>query len=86
MSPREQADPRLGSTLGGRYRLDAIVGRGGMGAVYRAHDLDLGRDVAVKLFSADGHDVHDLSRQVSEVRLLASLNHPGLVTLYDARV
>ncbi|ROS54434.1 serine/threonine-protein kinase [Frigoribacterium sp. PhB24] len=86
MSPREQADPRLGSTIGGRYRLDAIVGRGGMGAVYRAHDLELGRDVAVKLFSSDGHDVHDLSRQVSEVRLLASLNHPGLVTLYDARV
>jgi serine/threonine protein kinase len=86
MSPREQADPRLGTTVGGRYRLDAIVGRGGMGAVYRANDLDLGRVVAVKLFSSDGHDVHDLSRQVSEVRLLASLNHPGLVTLYDARV
>ncbi|MET4052245.1 hypothetical protein ABID81_001608 [Frigoribacterium sp. PvP054] len=86
MSPRDQGDPRLGTTVGGRYRLDAIVGRGGMGAVYRAHDLDLGRDVAVKLFSSDGHDVHDLGRQVSEVRLLASLNHPGLVTLYDARV
>ncbi|KPG84165.1 serine/threonine-protein kinase [Frigoribacterium sp. RIT-PI-h] len=86
MSPREQADPRLGTTVGGRHRLDAIVGRGGMGAVYRANDLELGRDVAVKLFSSDGHDVHDLSRQVSEVRLLASLNHPGLVTLYDARV
>ncbi|NRD25927.1 serine/threonine-protein kinase [Frigoribacterium sp. VKM Ac-2836] len=86
MSPREQADPRLGTTVGDRYRLDAIVGRGGMGAVYRAKDLELGRDVAVKLFSSDGHDVHDLSRQVSEVRLLASLNHPGLVTLYDARV
>jgi serine/threonine protein kinase len=86
VSPREQGDPRLGTTVGGRYRLDAIVGRGGMGAVYRAHDLDLGRDVAVKLFGSDGHDVHDLGRQVSEVRLLASLNHPGLVTLYDARV
>ncbi|KQO46985.1 MULTISPECIES: serine/threonine-protein kinase [unclassified Frigoribacterium] len=86
MSPREQADPRLGTTVGGRYRIDAIVGRGGMGAVYRANDLELGRVVAVKLFSSDGHDVHDLTRQVSEVRLLASLNHPGLVTLYDARV
>ncbi|MGW9114297.1 serine/threonine-protein kinase [Microbacterium sp. NPDC055683] len=79
--------PETGETLDGRYELRARVGSGGMAAVYRARDRLLDRDVAVKLFHPVVDD-DDQSRQrrFAETRLLASLNHPSLVTLYDARV
>ncbi|MDN4640936.1 protein kinase [Agreia sp. PsM10] len=70
--------------LGGRYRLESRVGSGGMGVVYRATDETLGRPVAVKLFRDS--EAADLGRKTSETRLLAALNHPSLVTLYDARI
>jgi hypothetical protein len=55
-----------------------------MGVVYRATDEVLGRTVAIKLFRDAA--ATDLSRKTSETRLLAGLNHPSLVTLYDARI
>jgi eukaryotic-like serine/threonine-protein kinase len=70
--------------LDGRYRLDEVVGRGGMATVHRAHDLVLARDVAIKLFPPVLDDADDLLRHSSEIRILATLSHPGLVTLYDA--
>ncbi|MER7797999.1 protein kinase [Microbacterium sp. NPDC096154] len=70
--------------LGGRYRLEELVGRGGMGRVYRATDELLGRTVAIKLFPAAPRDDADLARRASETRLLAALSHPSLVTLFDA--
>lgn len=81
-----QPDPAIGMTVGGRYELSALIGRGGMASVYRARDLMLARDVAVKLFRSDGVDGDDRERQRAEIALLASLNHPGLVTLIDAGV
>lgn len=78
------ADPMLGATLDGRYRIDGLVGRGGMAAVYRADDLALGRRVAVKVFSPSTEGIDDADRRKSETALLASLTHPSLVTLYDA--
>ena len=77
---RLPADP----LLGGRYRLESRVGSGGMGVVYRATDETLGRTVAIKLFRDS--EAADLGRKTSETRLLAALNHPSLVTLYDARI
>ncbi len=68
--------------LDGRYRLEALVGRGGMAAVYRALDLRLERRVAVKLL-ADAPGADD-RRFRSEVRTLARLSHPHLVRLLDA--
>ena len=68
--------------LAGRYRLEEIVGRGGMADVYRAVDVLLDRPVAIKLLRAVGSD--ELERDRAEVRLLAGLSHPGLVCLYDA--
>jgi len=74
----------MNSLLGGRYRLESRVGSGGMGVVYRATDETLGRTVAVKIFRDS--EAADLDRKVLETKLLAALNHPSLVTLYDARI
>jgi serine/threonine protein kinase len=76
--------PDVGDVVAGRYRLDALVGQGGMARVYRAHDTVLGRRVALKLFRSGSGEVTDGARAESETRLLASLNHPALVTLHDA--
>jgi hypothetical protein len=70
--------------VAGRYRVDTLIGRGGMAAVYRAQDMSLGRTVALKLFAATGESDKDEGRKTSEIRLLASLKHHALVTLYDA--
>ena len=73
-----------GDLVGGRYRLEELVGIGGMSRVFRATDELLGRTVAVKHFSAASGNEADRLRRDSETRLLASLSHPSLVTLYDA--
>lgn len=70
--------------LGGRYQLGEVIGRGGMASVYTARDLNLGRDVALKLFAPQSADPDELRRQEAEIELLATLNHPSLVTLFDA--
>ena len=70
--------------LGGRYRLGEMIGRGGMASVYTAKDMNLGRDVALKLFAPQSADPDELRRQEAEIELLATLNHPSLVTLFDA--
>jgi serine/threonine protein kinase len=70
--------------LCGRYRLGEVIGRGGMASVYTAKDLNLGRDVALKLFAPQSADAEELRRQEAEIELLATLNHPSLVTLFDA--
>ncbi|WP_228528929.1 serine/threonine-protein kinase [Arthrobacter gandavensis] len=74
----------LNRVIAGRYRLIEPIGHGGMATVYKGLDEALGRDVAVKLFRASAVDPDDVGRQETEMRLLASLSHPGLVTLYDA--
>jgi len=70
--------------LGGRYRIDALAGRGGMGDVYRAFDLRLERPVAVKV-RAKGPE-EDEARFFAEARTLAALSHPNLVAALDAGV
>lgn len=72
-----------GRLLGERYALRARLGEGGMGVVYRAQDRMLQRDVAVKVFREGATEA---ARTTSETQLLAGLNHPALVTLYDAHV
>ncbi|HEY3437313.1 MAG TPA: serine/threonine-protein kinase, partial [Actinotalea sp.] len=78
------ADVARAVVLDDRYSLDAVIGQGGMATVYRAHDRVLGRDVAIKLFPPVMEDADDLLRHQAEMRVLAQLNHPGLVTLHDA--
>jgi serine/threonine protein kinase len=83
-SAADSSDPDERPLLGDRYRLDEVLGRGGMATVHRAHDVLLERDVAVKVFPAVLHGTDDLLRNRAEIRVLATLSHPGLVTLHDA--
>ncbi|MEV0003523.1 protein kinase [Micromonospora sp. NPDC050980] len=70
--------------LSGRYRLDDRVATGGMGDVWRAQDLVLGRQVAVKvLLPALVNDPDFIARFRSEARIMASLRHPGVVQVFD---
>ena len=76
--------PATGALLAARYRLTARVGRGGMADVFAAEDELLHRQVAVKLFRFDSPTGDDQRRVEAEIRTLAGLRHPGLVTVYDA--
>ena len=76
----------LPAVLHDRYRLGELLGRGGASVVLRARDELLGRDVAVKVFTARATEPGDLRRQEAEARMLAAMNHNGLVTLLDAGI
>ena len=67
------------TVIAGRYRLEELLGRGGMSEVWRAKDLELGRDVAIKLLAPDA----DTARFEREARAVASLAHPNITQLYD---
>ena len=71
---------------GDRYEVHELLGRGGMGSVYRAHDSILGRDVALKVLSTDADASALASRLAREARVLARLEHPGIVAIHDAGV
>jgi tetratricopeptide (TPR) repeat protein len=74
----------IGTLLNGRYRLEAELGRGGMGVVYRAHDTLLDRHVAVKVLSAPELGTEGRARLLREARAAAGLNHPNIVSVHDA--
>ena len=69
----------------GRYRIDARLGRGGMGDVYRAHDPLLDRAVALKVLRRDGSEegARARTRVIREARSAAALTHPNAVTVFD---
>jgi len=74
----EGAQLRPGSTLGTRYRIIGLAGKGGMGEVYRAEDLKLEQTVALKLLPEEvGHDGARLSRLLDEVRIARQVSHPN---------
>jgi serine/threonine-protein kinase len=74
----------LGDTLG-EYRIDALLGRGGMGTVYLATHERLGRKVALKLLAPElADDDAFRARFLRESRLAASLDHPSVIPIYDA--
>jgi eukaryotic-like serine/threonine-protein kinase len=71
--------------LGGRYRLEALIGQGGMARVYRAQDLQLDRTVAVKILSGQlAHDPSFVERFRRESKTAAKLNNPNIVGVYDS--
>lgn len=74
----------IGQTLNRRYRLDALLGDGGMGTVYRAYDINLERQVAVKLMHSHFARQEEFrARLVQEARTAAQLDHPSIVRVYD---
>lgn len=68
-------------TLAGRYRLDALIGEGGFAEVWKAHDLELRRIVAVKMPKASR--LGSVERFMAEARRVAKLKHPGVVAVFD---
>ena len=81
-------DDDHGQLLAGRYRLSRLLGQGGMGAVWQAHDAQLGRDVAVKELRLPEHlgeaeRQNWIARLDREARAAARLKHPGIITVHD---
>ncbi|MCR2783043.1 MULTISPECIES: Stk1 family PASTA domain-containing Ser/Thr kinase [unclassified Microbacterium] len=76
------AEPRV---LSGRYRIDELIGRGGMARVYRGYDLTLGRPVAIKILKRDlAEDSAFRTRFRLEAQAASRMSHPTIVRVYDA--
>ena len=81
---RPQVMPLLSGAHLGPYEIEALLGMGGMGEVYRARDPRLGRSVAIKILPAEFSADNDrLRRFEREARSASALNHPNIVTIYD---
>lgn len=74
----------IGTTIHGRYRILEELGKGGMGTVYRALDTFLEREVAIKLLTGRDIGSEGRARLLNEARAIAQLNHPHIITVYDA--
>ncbi|MBL9023669.1 MAG: protein kinase [Myxococcales bacterium] len=72
-----------GIIVAGRYKIEDMLGRGGMAAVYRAKDLELDETIAIKLFSRGTDDATLLSRFKQELTLARQISHPNVIRLYD---
>lgn len=85
--PADGATLRVGPTpriIDNKYRIDQLLGRGGMGAVYRSHDVRLDRQVAVKVVRPELLDDNDARRRFRrEAQIVARLQHPGIVSIFD---
>ncbi len=77
-------DPFIGQVLDDRYRIDSVLGRGGMGVVYRAHQATVGRAVAVKVLNHDASSRPEVVRRFeNEARIISTLRHPNTLKLID---
>jgi serine/threonine protein kinase/tetratricopeptide (TPR) repeat protein len=81
--PKSSASIAIGTQLGA-YRIESVLGQGGMGVVYRALDTKLNRTVAVKILSDDLADAASRRRFQREAQTASSLNHPHILTVHDA--
>jgi serine/threonine-protein kinase len=82
-SSRDQGRYTPGIIIAERYRLIALLGRGGMGEVYRADDLGLGQPVALKFLPEHRTDEYTLERFRNEVRIARRISHPNVCRVYD---
>jgi len=72
-----------GAIIAGRYRLIALLGRGGMGEVYRADDLTLDHPVALKFLPHGSDDVRQIAQFHNELRVARQVSHKNVCRLYD---
>jgi tetratricopeptide (TPR) repeat protein len=72
------------TVLGGRFRLEREIGRGGMGSVYLAHDLKHGREVALKMVRPELASIVSGERFLAEIQVTATLRHPHILPLFDS--
>src|SRR5687768_7351744 len=80
----EPADPLIGKVLDERYRIEETLGQGGIGKIYKARHLILGRYMAVKVLLAQYESIPALqTRFKREAEALAALSHPNIVTITD---
>ena len=79
-----EADPLVGKTFDGRFQVIARIGKGGMGSVYRARQLSMGREVALKVLNpALSGDAEAAGRFVREARVASRLHHTNTIVLHD---
>ncbi|MEQ0564967.1 protein kinase [Amycolatopsis sp. NEAU-NG30] len=84
VSPRRALDDeRPPGLLGGRYEIGRLIGTGGTARVYRAYDVRLSREVAVKIYDRDAVAL-DQRRRLREMTIQGSISHPGVVALLDS--
>ena len=84
-SGRSGEDPRIGTTIGGRYHVRRLCGEGAMGRVYEAHHIDIGRRVAIKILHASFHHSADLvERFRREARAASRIGHANIVDVTDS--
>jgi serine/threonine protein kinase len=89
-SPQQPAEPEfdpesmVGRVVGGRYRLESVLGQGAMGAVYRSVQVTLAKPYAIKvLLPSLARDAQLVARFQQEARIAAAIRHPGLVEVFD---
>jgi eukaryotic-like serine/threonine-protein kinase len=79
-----ETDPLIGQVIADRYRIAAILGRGGMGVVYRVEHVHIGKIMAMKLLSGElAHDPQMLKRFQREAQAVSKLGHPNTVQIFD---
>ncbi len=77
-------DPYVGKLIAGRFRIESVIGSGGLGTVYRANQEPLERPVAVKMLRHELSESQDLRRRfVREARAVAALSHPNIAMVHD---
>ncbi len=72
-----------GTTLGGKYRIDTVIGEGGFGVVYGGTHLLFGVPIAIKRMKLEGANARAIERFLREAKILFSMTHPAIVRLYD---
>ena len=87
MEATQQFEKYVGQVFDGRYRIQKIIGIGGMAVVFEAEDFVMKRTVALKLLKDEiNNDVQSVRRFINESRAVAMLNHPNIVAIYDVTV
>ena len=82
--PNNDGSAMVGRTIAGKYRIDAVIGEGGTGTVYRARQTALDRTVALKVLHQEfAHDQQFVQRFQHEARAASRLDHPNSVRVLD---